>query len=476
MPKSPSLKLNFVMNAILTASSLLFPMITFPYVSRVLLPEGNGQIAFVTSCISYFSMTASLGIPTYGIRICAQIRDDKDRLSRTVQEIFVINALMTALIYVCFFAAIHAVEQFRAEKTLFLICGSTMFFNLIGMEWLYKALEQYHYITVRSILFKMVSVVLMFLMVHSPEDYIIYGGITVLAGVGSNLLNFINVRRYVSLTARPPYCLSRHMKPILVFFALSVATTIYTNLDIVMLQFASGSREVGYYHAAVKIKVILTSLVTSLGAVLLPRISYYVETRQPEQYLKLIRKAFEFVFLSAAPLCIFFIVMAEESILFLSGKAYMASVTPMRVIMPTVLLIGLTNLIGIQLLVPLGKEKLVFYSTCFGAFVDIVLNLYFIPRLASTGAAIGTTAAELVVLAAQVWFIRSRLGALGTGLQLHRIIGALIPAALTLLFVHSRFTGHGSFITLAVTAGSFFSVYGIALMLWGYQLPFRSRT
>ena len=136
MPKNPSLKLNFIMNAILTASSFLFPIITFPYVSRILLPEGNGRIAFVTSSISYFSMAASLGIPTYGIRICAQVRDDKDQLSRTVQEIFIINAIMTALIYACFFAAIHMIEEFRVEKTLFLICGSTMFFNLIGIEWL----------------------------------------------------------------------------------------------------------------------------------------------------------------------------------------------------------------------------------------------------------------------------------------------------------------------------------------------------
>ncbi len=476
MPKNPSLKLNFIMNAILTASSFLFPIITFPYVSRILLPEGNGRIAFVTSSISYFSMAASLGIPTYGIRICAQVRDDKDQLSRTVQEIFIINAIMTALIYACFFAAIHMIEEFRVEKTLFLICGSTMFFNLIGIEWLYKALEQYHYITIRSILFKLISIVFMFLLVHSPEDYIIYGGITVLAGVGSNILNFINVRHYISLTACPPYRLSRHLKPIFVFFALSVATTIYTNLDVVMLQFISGSREVGYYNAAVKIKVILTSFVTSLGAVLLPRISYYVENHQSEQYQNLIRKAFDFVFLSAAPLCIFFVVMAKESILFLSGEAYLNSVMPMRVIMPTVLFIGLTNIIGIQLLVPLGEEKLVFFSTCFGALVDIVLNVYCIPRYASTGAAIGTLAAELVVLGAQVWFIRSRLKILGTGLQIHKIFASLVPAVLALFWVHRRFKGHGSFLTLTAAAASFFSIYGITLILSGYKIPLRSRT
>ena len=123
------------MNVILTASSLIFPLITFPYVSRILLPEGTGRVAFVLSIISYFSMVASLGIPTYGIRACAQVRDDQEKLSQTVQEIFIINACMTGLVYIAYFLSILMVEHLRQEKTLFFLCGSTLFFNLIGMEW-----------------------------------------------------------------------------------------------------------------------------------------------------------------------------------------------------------------------------------------------------------------------------------------------------------------------------------------------------
>ena len=157
-----SIKKNFIMNVILTASSLIFPLITFPYVSRILLPEGTGRVAFVLSSISYFSMVASLGIPTYGIRACAQVRDDQEKLSQTVQEIFIINACMTGLVYIAYFLSILMVEHLRQEKALFFLCGSTLFFNLIGMEWLYKALEQYQYITVRSLIFKAISVVLIF--------------------------------------------------------------------------------------------------------------------------------------------------------------------------------------------------------------------------------------------------------------------------------------------------------------------------
>ena len=185
------------MNVILTASSLIFPLITFPYVSRILLPEGTGRVAFVLSIISYFSMVASLGIPTYGIRACAQVRDDQEKLSQTVQEIFIINTCMTGLVYIAYFLSILMVEHLRQEKPLFFLCGSTLFFNLIGMEWLYKALEQYQYITVRSLIFKAISVVLMFLMVQSPDDCIRYGFLSILADVGSNTFNFIHARKFI---------------------------------------------------------------------------------------------------------------------------------------------------------------------------------------------------------------------------------------------------------------------------------------
>lgn len=188
MGKQKSLKLNFVMNAILTMSQFVFPLITFPYVSRILLPIGTGKVSFATSIVSYFTLFAQLGIPTYGIRACAKVRDNREELSKMVQELFIINLVMSALAYVVYFAAICYVPRFRQDKDLFLIVGLTIFFNAIGMEWLYKALEQYTYITVRSIIFKFIAIVAMFLMVHEQSDYVIYGGISILASSASIFL------------------------------------------------------------------------------------------------------------------------------------------------------------------------------------------------------------------------------------------------------------------------------------------------
>lgn len=459
-----SLKLNFIMNAILTASSFIFPLITFPYVSRVLLPAGTGKVAFATSIISYFSMVAMLGIPTYGIRACSQVRDDRKKLSKIVHEIFIINSVMTVLVYVTFLICIIIVPQFRQEKNLYLICGSTILFNLFGMEWLYKALEEYQYITIRSVTFKLLSVILMFLLVQKQDDYIFYGAITVLAGVGSNIINFINVKKYITIKYVGPYNYLNHLKPIFTFFALSVATTIYTNLDIVMLGFIKGDLEVGYYNSAIKVKVILTTVVTSLSTVLLPRISYYAEKELKEEYMSLTAKAFNFVFLTSLPLCIYFTVMAKESILFLSGYAFLNSVKPMQIIMPTIIFIGLTNIIGIQLLVPLGKEKQVLYSTSLGALINSIFNTLLIPRLASTGAAIGTLVAELTVLIFQVILIHDNLKYLIKNLQITKIACSLLIAYLCLIYVKNISTGM-IFTNLLLTAIVFFGIYGLSLIV-----------
>lgn len=472
MSTQVSLKKNFIMNILLTASSMIFPLLTYPYVSRVLLPEGTGRVAFVLSVVSYFSMVASLGIPTYGIRACAQVRDNKKELSKTVQEIFLINAITTLFVYLLFLLSILFVPQLRQEKNLFLICGSTLFFNLIGMEWMYKALEQYQYITIRSILFKAVSVVLMLMTVRSKDDYLQYGFLTILSGVGSNLFNFFHARKFISFHLEGAYNFRKHLTPIFIFFAFSVATTIYTNLDTAMLGFFKGNTEVGYYNAAVRIKDLLVSFVTALGTVLLPRISYYVKAGRIEEFSGLVKKAMSFILFISIPACIFFLFMADNSILFLAGDAFRGSILPMRIIMPTLICIGITNIIGVQILIPLGREKLVVYSTCAGAITDLILNGIFIPRFASSGASFGTLAAEIVVLIVQVHFIRREMPDLFSGTQVRKLLPALMVSSAVLYMIKLNLHT-GNFLTLMITSVIFFFVYLLTLLLLRYKFPFQ---
>ena len=330
------------------------------------------------------------------------------------------------------------------------------------MEWLYKALEQYTYITVRSISFKLVALIAMFLLIHEESDYVVYGGISILAASASNIFNFFHARAYISMRPVGHYHFRRHFKPLAVFFAMSCATTVYTHLNTVMLGFLKTDTDVGYYHVAVKIKTVLVSIVTSMGMVLLPRASYYVEHGQMEAFRKITKKALNFVCLAAVPMTLYFILFAKEGIYFLSGTAYTGSITPMRIIMPTLLLIGLTNIMGIQILVPLGREKTVLHSEIVGAVVALGLNLLLIPKLASSGAAVATLCAELAVWLVQFAALKQDvLPAYKQVRYLPIILGLLLGSAAS---VCVRLLGLGYFLTLLVSAAVFFGVYALVLL------------
>ena len=459
--KTKSLKLNFIMNAILTMSSFLFPLITFPYVSRILLPIGTGKVSFANSVVTYFVMISQLGIPTYGIRACAIVRDDEEKLKKTVYELFAINVVMSILAYIVFFAALIYVPRLRADRTLFLITGTLIFFNTIGVEWLYKALEQYTYITVRSIIFKFIALIAMFVLVHDVDDYVIYGGISIFAASASNAFNFIRLRKIIGKKKVSQLNFKQHFKPVFTFLIISCATTIYTNLDNVMLGFMKDDVEVGYYNAATKIKNILVSIVTSLGTVLMPRASYYLQNGMEDEFFKLSKKAVKFVFLAATSMMIYFMLFAREGVLFLSGEAFEGAILPMMIVMPTLFFIGLTNIMGIQMLVPMGREDAVMISTFAGAIVDLILNAIFIPMLGSTGAAIGTLVAEFVVLIVQMIYLKKDVRYLYSKQDYLKILAALLIAVVSAGIV--KVFVPGVFIKLVISAVLFFGLYGIAL-------------
>lgn len=461
--RQKSIKVNFFMNVLLTVSSFIFPVVTFPYVSRVLGPDGTGKVAFATSVISYFAMFAQLGIPTYGIRACAKVRDDKEELTRVAHEILFINFLMSILVYVFLGISLAVVPRLGQDKPLMIIISLTILFNAMGVEWLYKALEEYSYIAIRSIIFKAIALGAMFVLVREKQDYVAYGAITILAASASNILNFIRMFRMIGLKPVGGYNLKRHIKAVMVFFAMSCATTIYTNLDTVMLGFMKSDEEVGYYNAAVKIKTLLVGVVTSLGTVLLPRASYYIEQGKKKEFLAIAHKAIHFVLLMALPFTLFFMLYAREGVLLLSGQEYLPAVLPMQVIMPTLLLIGMTNIMGIQMLIPLGKEKYVLYSEIAGAVADLAINALLIPSMASVGAAIGTLVAEMLVWIIQYFVLRGEYIEIYADMRYGLFLAAVL---LSMVAGYSiKLLKFATFPTLVLGAIVFFGIYGIVLLV-----------
>lgn len=461
--KIHSVKYNFIMNFILTATQFIFPLITFPYVSRVLQASGNGKVTFAVSVANYFMMVASLGIPTYGVRACARVRDEKEKLTKTVQELFIINAIVTLLVTITFIFSIYAVPKFTEDKILFLINGVNIVLNMFGMNYVYQALEQYDYITFRSILFKIISIVLMFLLVHQQSDYVIYAAITVFAAVGSYVLNFIRLRKIIAFRCYGNYNLKQHLKPIFTLFAQSVAVSIYTNLDTVMLGFMKTDTDVGYYHAAVNIKGLLLSLVTSLGNVLLPRMSYFVKNKMMTEFKKYMVKALNFELLMAFPLTLFFVLFSKESILFLAGSGYEGAILAMQIITIAVIPNGLTGVLGVQVLTSMENEKYVLFSVIIGAVVDFLLNLVFIPNYGADGAALATTIAEFLVLFVQFLYTKDLLRAAKKEFRWYFYLAICAFAGVAAYLV--KYIHLNSFLTLIVSAIIFFGIYGCGLIL-----------
>lgn len=458
--KLHSVKYNFVMNFILTASSFIFPLITFPYVARVLGAAGNGKIAFASSVANYFMMVASLGIPTYGIRACARVRENEDELSKTAQEILLINLSVTLLTALTYLACVLLVPEFREEKVLFLINGLNILLNMFGANWLYQALEQYDYITFRNILFKMISIILMFALVHAESDYVVYAAITVLAAVGSNVLNFIRLPRLMKFKIYESYDFKRHLKPIFTLFAQNLAVSVYTNLDTVMLGFMKSSDVVGYYNAATKLKGLQLSLVMSLGTVLLPRMSLYAKKEDALRFEGLMVKSLNFTACLAIAVAVYCVVESTDMVRLLAGQGYDPAIPAMQIITLAVVANGMSGVLGTQTLIALGREGVVLCSVLVGAIVDFALNLALIPVFDASGAALSTTVTEFVVVLIQAVALRSMLTRNRKGIHLLRYVFCGLFAGLICALIGSAGAAMPAIVRLVVT----FILFDIAFL------------
>ena len=464
MVKYKSVKFNFIMNFILTLSNFIFPLITFPDVSRILQASGLGKVGFATSIVAYFSMIAMMGIPTYGIKACAKIRDDGYKLTKTVYELLILNTVFLVFALTLLLLSVIFIEKLYLDKELYIILAFSMLFNVLGVEWLYKALEQYSYITIRSIFFKIASLILLFIFVKESDDIIPYAMLTVLASVGAGILNFYNLRKIITLhkITFKQLEIIKHIKPSFTFFLLTISITIYVNLDSVMLGFMTNDTNVGYYSTAVKIKQILISLVTSLGAVMLPRLAFYYEQKRFDKFKDLVKNALSFILIVSLPLTIYFTLYAKDAIFLLSGESFLASVEPMQIIMPTVFFIALSNLMGWQILVPMDKEKQIMLSTIIGALVGFLINLLMIPHWGVNAVALANLCAELSVTLVQIILLRNFILPIFIRISIWRMLFSLLIALGVTFIIPFNFS---VLINLLLSSFLFFGSYLISLLL-----------
>ena len=447
-----SLKKNIALNMTKTVMSLVFPLITFPYSSRVLGPVYIGKINFAQSIVSYFALVAALGISAYAVRESAKLRDDRKKLSVFVKEIFSLNMISTVVAYILFALALVVVPAFESYRILLYVCGASILFATLGMDWLYTGLEEFKYITVRSIVFQFISLILLFVFVRSKDDYLKYAGISVVSSVGSNICNFIHARHFVDLRVKA-LSLKKHLKPVFTLFAMSAAVSIYTVLDTTMLGFMKGDEAVGIYTAATKINRMVIMMITAATAVLLPRLSYYAD-KDRNEFLRLANKAVQFVVMFSVPCAAGLFILAEPAVLLFSGDQFLPAVPVMKIMNAVIVFIGVSNVIGIQIFMSVGKERFTLFSVIVGAAVNFAMNMILIPHLGAIGAAVGTVCAEFSVTAIQLVWARKYFDIKKILVHLLKVLVSMLVMSICVSCVCRYFKAYSIELILGIFSGA----------------------
>ena len=459
-----SVKKNAILNIIYTLVNILFPIVTFPYVSRVLMVEKMGTVSFFSSVSSYAIMFGTLGVSVYGIRACAKTRDNKSDLSQVVAELEVINIVATTVVVAVLALSSLYISRLNSEPILLFISLVLIFSSSFSFDWLYSGLEQYDYITKRTIIIKLIALVLVYIFVKEKNDYYIYALIMAFSTVGANALNFVHARKYVSLTGLKRLQINRHLKPMLLLFSSILAVSVYTNLDTVMLGFMSGDREVGLYTVAVKSKTLLLTMINAISTVLLPRLSYYFSNKMEDECNKIVKKSVSIILMISIPLTVFFIFEARDCILLLGGREYIDATICMQIIMPILLISSFSNITGNQILIPLGKDSCFMRAVMAGAVIDLVLNIFMIPLYGAKGAAIATLVAEITQTLVQLFYSKHYIIP-NTNWATILKIGISTFCCMVVLMLLQNILNVNSFVNLIVFSTIYFSMYGVLLII-----------
>ncbi len=409
--KEKSLKINAFLNLIKSLMNIIFPIISFPYASRILMPDGIGKVNFANSIIEYFVLLAALGIVPYAAREAAKRRDDRNRLNEFSREILTINFFSTVVACMALFICFAFVPKFNEYRILIIICSTKVLFTTAGMEWLYRAEEEYAYITVRQIVFQIISLVLLFTLVRTKEDYFIYAGIGVFSNVGANVLNFVYSRKFINLFEKTKINLRQHFRPVLTFFGINSAGKINSALDAVMLGFLMGDLAVGFYSAAIKINRMVIELITSAVSSFMPRSSYYLENGQEKDYLMMIGKVCNATFFFSIPAAAGLFFLCRPIIIIFSGAQYLPAVPSMKILSISIIGSCANSFLNNLVITPQRKEKFTLLAQITAACSNITLNFFLIQKFEVFGAALATVIVEfilpLVVLIPSWRYVRS---------------------------------------------------------------------
>lgn len=399
-----SLKKNFLYSSILTTANYIFPLITYPYVSRILGVTNIGLYNFADSIINYFIMFSMMGIGIIGIREIAATQDDKNEKNKVFSSLFILNAVLTLLALAILIICIFTVHDLRENKELMYVGVLKLISNLFLIDWFYKGLEKFKYITNVTLTIKMLYVVSVFIFVKESNDYTIYYLLCTLMITLNAIANFIYAFKYVKFDFKS-LNIRKYVKTNFVLGVYCFLTSMYTSFNVAYLGFVSNTTEVGYYATGTKLFSIIIALYTAFTGVVQPRMSSLLSENKFDEFIGLIKKSTDLLLTITVPAVLFTCAFSPEIIKIISGEGYEGAIIPTRIVMPLIFIIGYEQILVIQILTPLKKDKQILINSISGAIVGLILNIILVNKYASIGSAIVWVMSELSVLVSAQYFV-----------------------------------------------------------------------
>lgn len=399
---------NYIYNVIYQVFVIIVPLITTPYISRVLGSEGIGIFSYTQSISYFFYMLGSLGCNIYGQREVAYVQDDPDKRTLVFKDMITIRMISTMVACTIYLGAFGFGNN--QYNSYFLIMGMEVLSSAFDISWFFMGLQDFKKTVLRNVVIKLLGVISIFTFVHSSLDVGIYALCYVIPVLFSNIALWFYLPQYLTKIKREKWIDLKHIAPMVLLFIPQVATEVYTVLDKAMLGLlASHVSEVGFYEQAQKIIKIVVRIVTALGIVMLPKISKDFAEGKMEQILNSIKKSFQFVFLLGSPLMFGMIGIAETFVPWFYGPGYDKVIILMQVISPIIILISISNVIGKEYLLPVKMQKEYTISIISGSCINVVFNLVLIHYFDAIGASIATVLAEGAVSVVQIIMVKNKI-------------------------------------------------------------------
>ena len=396
MDTQPSLKKNIAISTLYQILIIILPLITAPYIARVLGPDQSGVYDYTNSIMTYFAMFAALGTASYGVREIARVRDDVAMRSKLFWEIELMTVMTSTVCIIAWFIFIAITPQY---KVIYLVLTMGLLSTMFDISWFFAGMEQFKYTVTKNAACKLIGVILMFLFVKKEEDLLLYVIIVISSTMIGNLTMWLYVPKFVEKVDFRTLTFRKHFHETLIYFVPTVATSIYTVLDRTLIGVITKNKaENGFYHYAMQIVNMMKALTfSSLNMVLGSRLSFLFAEKKYDEIKEKIADSTNYILFMGYGICFGVIGVAERFVPVFLGPGYDRVANMLILMSPIVIIIGISNCLGSQYYTPAGYRKLSAKYIIIGAIVNLLLNLLLIPKYWGYGAIAASLIAESVI-------------------------------------------------------------------------------